>query len=93
MDNFRTSYIGKLREKVGAQKIIVTSAAACVRDEKGRVLLQERRDNLLWGFPGGVQELGERTDVTVQREVFEETGLKVVPIHWTRCRRYNHVAR
>jgi 8-oxo-dGTP pyrophosphatase MutT (NUDIX family) len=30
-----------------------------------------------WGLPGGLMELGESTEETVMREVFEETGLKL----------------
>lgn len=30
-----------------------------------------------WGLPGGLMELGESTEETVRREVFEETGLQV----------------
>jgi 8-oxo-dGTP pyrophosphatase MutT (NUDIX family) len=73
------SYIGWLREQVGHQKIISTSAVAVIRDEHRRVLLQKRRDFGVWGLPGGLQELGERIDETVRREVREEVGLEVKP--------------
>jgi len=33
-----------------------------------------------WGFPGGVQELGETIFAAVGRELREETGLVVEPI-------------
>ena len=71
------SYVAWLRERVGHDKVILTSAAACIRDERGRVLLQKRRDNGLWGFPGGLQELGETIAETARRETYEEVGLKV----------------
>lgn len=74
-------YLSWLRQFVGHQKIISTGAAAIIRDERGRVLLQQRSDIGLWGIPGGGQELGERIDDTVRREVREEVGLKVEPIH------------
>ncbi|MBI5880401.1 MAG: NUDIX domain-containing protein [Chloroflexi bacterium] len=71
------SYIAWLRERVGHDKVILTGAAACIRDMQGRVLLQKRRDNQLWGFPGGLQELGETIAQTACRETLEEVGLDV----------------
>ncbi len=49
----------------------------------GRVLLVQRaRPPSVgkWGFPGGVQELGETVFEAVARELMEETGLTVEPI-------------
>lgn len=57
----------------------MVGAAGLIRDEQGRVLLQKRRDNQLWGFPGGAQELGESIADTLRREVCEEVGLQVEP--------------
>jgi 8-oxo-dGTP pyrophosphatase MutT (NUDIX family) len=73
------SYIDWLRQFVGHQKLLAPGAAAIIRDERGRVLLQKRSDVGLWGIPGGGQELGERIDETVRREVREEVGLDVEP--------------
>ena len=55
---------------------IQTGASVIVRDEFGRILLQQRSDNGLWGLPGGCQDLGERLETTAIRELFEETGIK-----------------
>jgi len=49
----------------------------------GRVLLVERARPPhvgKWGFPGGVQELGETIFAAVVRELREETGLAVEPV-------------
>jgi 8-oxo-dGTP pyrophosphatase MutT (NUDIX family) len=70
-----------LRQFVGHQKIISTGAAAIIRDARGRFLLQQRSDVGLWSIPGGGQELGERIDETLRREVREEVGLEVEPRH------------
>lgn len=71
------NYIKQLREKVGHQKLILNFAVGIIFNSKGEVLLQKRGDSLKWGLPGGVVELDESFDEAVQREVFEETGLKV----------------
>jgi 8-oxo-dGTP diphosphatase len=60
---------------------IVGVLGAVRRD--GRVLLVQRaRPPSVgkWGFPGGVQELGETIFQAVVRELMEETGLVVEPL-------------
>ncbi len=71
------SYVHWLRQHVGHHKVILTGGAGLIRDAQGRVLLQKRRDNALWGFPGGLQELGETIAEATCREVQEEVGLQV----------------
>ena len=76
-----TGYLGRLRECVGHDLLLVPAAAACIRDEEGRVLLVRRSDgDNLWSLPGGGMELGERAAETVVREVREEIGLEVEPV-------------
>ena len=53
------------------------SVAGIVVDDKDRVLVIQRRDNGHWEPPGGVLELDETPEQGVQREVFEETGVRV----------------
>ena len=48
-----------------------------VKDSDGRILLEQRSDCKLWGFPGGRVDAGETIEQSAVREVFEETGLKV----------------
>jgi ADP-ribose pyrophosphatase YjhB (NUDIX family) len=57
----------------------MVGASAYVRDEAGRILLVRRADDGNWTLPAGAMELGERVDRTVEREVYEETGLLVEP--------------
>lgn len=51
-----------------------------VRDGEGRVLVLKHRlwpEGRQWGFPTGYAKRGETFETTVEREVFEETGLTV----------------
>ncbi len=71
-------YIRWLRSRVGTSKILTIATASCIRDEQGRILLQKRSDGAdLWGFPGGLMEPGESISQACEREVREETGLRV----------------
>lgn len=56
---------------------MVVAASAVVTDERGRILLQRRRDNDLWALPGGGMDLTESLPQAAVREVKEETGLDV----------------
>jgi 8-oxo-dGTP pyrophosphatase MutT (NUDIX family) len=60
-----------------AANSIVVAVTAFIQDETGRLLLIRRTDNDLYAIPGGALELGETLTQTVQREVMEETGIKV----------------
>ena len=56
--------------------------AVCRRGE--RVLLARRAMGPgigRWGFPGGMQELGETIEAGAARELLEETGIEAVPLH------------
>lgn len=57
--------------------LLQDGAAAIIVNEDGQILLQSRADRDKWGVPGGCQELGERFEDTVIREVKEETNLDV----------------
>lgn len=72
-----TDYIKEIRELVGHKKIILNFVGACVKDEKGNILLQRRADKNQWGFPGGAIEVGESLEKALIREIKEETGLSV----------------
>jgi 8-oxo-dGTP diphosphatase len=53
------------------------SVAGVIVDDAGRALLIRRRDNGHWEPPGGVLEAGETIPDALQREVLEETGIKI----------------
>lgn len=62
---------------VGDRLLLVFGSRAIVEDKLGRTLLQKRSDFNLWGLPGGGPEEGESAEISLAREVFEETGLTV----------------
>lgn len=57
--------------------LLQDGAAAIIINNKGQILLQRRADRDNWGLPGGCQELGERFQDTIIREVKEETNFDV----------------
>ncbi len=53
------------------------SVAGVIVDDQDRALLIKRRDNGKWEPPGGVLEREETIPEALQREVLEETGIKI----------------
>lgn len=70
-----TEYIKTLRKIVGHMPILQCGASVIVENEQGEILLQLRKDNYCWGYPGGSVELDEVVEEAAKRELFEETGL------------------
>lgn len=70
-----TGYIKEMRRLVGHRPILQCGASTVVVGKDGRVLLQKRADNGLWGYHGGSVELDEDVQTAAERELFEETGL------------------
>lgn len=76
-----SEYYKKLRKKIGKQLIFSPSVVAIIRNEKDQILFVQEVGKTTWGFPAGAIELGETPAQAVVREVWEETGLNVVPKH------------
>jgi 8-oxo-dGTP diphosphatase len=74
-------YIARLRQYIGHDTILAAGAAAVIQDEKGLILLMRRSDGLGWSLPAGMMEPGESIAECIKREVREETGLEVEPVH------------
>nr|WP_226895521.1 NUDIX domain-containing protein [Luteolibacter marinus] len=73
-------YYRKLRAAIGNDLLIIPSVAAVIHDGLGRLLLQEKKDGS-WSLPAGAIEPGESPQEAVRREVFEETGYRVLECH------------
>ena len=71
-------YIAALRRHVGHRKLLNPGVRAVILNAEGEVLLQQRGDFKTWGLPAGGMELDESILDALQREVHEETGLRVV---------------
>ena len=67
-------YWHRIRQAVGKEALILPGAAGAITQD-GKILLV--RHNLIkkWQIPGGVQEIGESVQQTVEREIKEELGL------------------
>lgn len=68
-----------LRSHVGQAMVLVPAVTALIRDAEGRILLMRRSDDGQWDLPGGAIDPGEAPAQALVREVWEETGLCVVP--------------
>ena len=58
--------------------IVGTSVIPLLPD--GRIVLIRRRDNGLWGLPGGIVDWDEDIETAARRELAEETGLNITAV-------------
>ncbi|TVX92655.1 NUDIX domain-containing protein [Paenibacillus agilis] len=72
-------YYQNLRDKVGAELLFMPSVAAVVRNEESHILFIRKGNEQIWGLPAGAIEIGETPAQAIVREVYEETGLTIVP--------------
>ena len=67
-----TKELGYITPKIGVNGLLV--------DEEGKMLLEHRSDDLLWGIPGGWVDVGEGPEDAIKREFMEEVNLVVEPV-------------
>ena len=70
----KMGYIEDIRTKLGHDTLILVGVNVLIHKD-GQILLQQRMDNGRWGIHGGCKELGETTEQTARRKLYEETGL------------------
>lgn len=64
--------------RLGKEGQLRVGCCAVIFDaDREKVLLTQRTDNGRWCLPGGAMESGESATEACEREVFEETSLKV----------------
>jgi 8-oxo-dGTP pyrophosphatase MutT (NUDIX family) len=77
VQKYKNNYILEMRKIVGHAPLCCTAVGVIIENEKGEVLLQQRKDNLNWGLIGGGMEIGEKYAETIVREAYEEAGIIV----------------
>jgi 8-oxo-dGTP pyrophosphatase MutT (NUDIX family) len=73
-----SDFYRNLRTKIGPELLLIPAVAAVIRDDEGRILVQQKHDGS-WSLPAGAVEPGETPSRALVREVREETGLRVRP--------------
>jgi ADP-ribose pyrophosphatase YjhB (NUDIX family) len=69
-------YIESIRELVGNTPLILVRPSILIINQSGEILLV-CHDDLTWGVPGGLMELGESVEECAAREVKEEIGIYI----------------
>ena len=70
-------YVARIRAAIGHDLLLSPSACAIIHNERGEVLLMQRRDDDKWDPPGGHIDPNETPAQAAERETYEESGLVV----------------
>lgn len=74
-----SDYVRQLRQRIGTDLLLAPTVGALVFNDRGDILLQQRGDTKQWSIPAGALDPVETPADGVLREVWEETGLLVMP--------------
>lgn len=64
--------LGYITPKIGVNGVVF--------DAEGKILLEHRSDDHLWGIPGGWVDVGEGPETALKREFIEEASLEIEPL-------------
>ena len=73
--NVDMDYYKELRKRTDHMALVLPHSVVILFNEKGEVLLEERKDDGYFDFPGGGIDLKESGEDAARRELKEETGL------------------
>ena len=68
-------YLKELRKKTDHMPLVLPHSVVVLFNEEGKVLLEERKDDGFFDFPGGGIDLKESGEDAARRELLEETNL------------------
>src|SRR3984957_11733244 len=74
-----SEFIKNLRKKIGNDLLHLVGVSCVVVNDRREVLLVHSKERGIWMPIGGMVEPGEEPADSAVREVFEETGVQVVP--------------
>ena len=75
-------YLTELRKKVGHMPLLVPHSLVLVFNKENEILLEERKDDGYFDFPGGGIDLKEEAEEAAKRELLEETGLEALELEF-----------
>ena len=76
---FSESYIGKIRQKIGHDRLITATADVVAISSDKKVCVVYNKDFDSWGLPAGHVEIGDSWQSGAARELLEEAGLQATP--------------
>ncbi len=76
---FSESYIGKIRQKIGHDRLITATADVVAISSDEKICLVFNKDFSSWSLPAGHVEIGDTWQQGAARELLEEAGLKAEP--------------
>jgi 8-oxo-dGTP pyrophosphatase MutT (NUDIX family) len=75
-----SDYVRGLRNQIGNNLLLMPSVSTALFDTEGRLLMAQQACSSVWMTVGGAIEPDESPSDAVVREMWEETGLHVVPM-------------
>jgi ADP-ribose pyrophosphatase YjhB (NUDIX family) len=75
------SYISRIRKLAGHELLMVPAVVGRIVNENDEILLVQNRATGSWSIPGGYVEPDETVERAIAREIEEETGYIIKPVH------------